>query len=187
MRMIAMELVAIAEELMDVAPGVPAPVVEEDPWMTQEDVAQVCPRCSELMASKGIKRIRASAFKASRRGAARRREVVKVDWDDERSVANAERQKARLEERGYTMVREIGGLNTSGLVYELREPERQSSERKAQWESLPGGWTEASLRSFWGSLTGSVVHKVTKCIAKMGDTDISDPGAFCASLARKLE
>jgi len=55
-----------------------------------------------------------------------------------------------------------------------------------QWETLPGGWTEESLRSFWKSLTGDRKHKITACIKKMEGTEITDPGAFCASLARRL-
>jgi len=58
--MVAKELLAIAEELM----GVPAPAAQEDdPWMTKEQVAEVCPACSQLMASKGLKRVRASVLK----------------------------------------------------------------------------------------------------------------------------
>lgn len=124
--MVAKELLAIAEELMDapVAP-VSVPVQAEDPWMTQEQVAEVCPACSQLMASKGIKRVRASVL--------------------------------------------------------------AGKGRKAQWDSLPEGWTEASLKEFWGSLVGDRVHKVTACIKKMTGTGIDDPGAFCASLADRIE
>jgi hypothetical protein len=54
------------------------------------------------------------------------------------------------------------------------------------WDSLPAGWDRSSLESFWGSLTGEVKHKVTKCIDRMTGK-IDDPGAFCASLADKVE
>ena len=58
----------------------------------------------------------------------------------------------------------------------------------AKWESLPKGWTEESVKKFWGSLTGDVKHKVTKCIKKMKDAGgVDDPGAFCASLADRVE
>lgn len=59
--------------------------------------------------------------------------------------------------------------------------------QKGAWETLPKGWTEESLKSFWGSLTGDVKHKITKCIKKMGEAGMKDPGAFCASLARRLD
>ena len=54
------------------------------------------------------------------------------------------------------------------------------------WENLPKGWTEKSLRSFWNSLGGKGEHKVTRCIEKMKDK-IDNPGAFCASLERRIE
>ena len=54
------------------------------------------------------------------------------------------------------------------------------------WETLPKGWTEDSLKSMWDSLTGDHTHKITECIKKM-EKHMDDPGAFCASLARKLE
>jgi hypothetical protein len=59
---------------------------------------------------------------------------------------------------------------------------------EAAWESLPKGWTEDSVKSFWEKLTGDRKHKVTACIKKMeGKGGISDAGAFCASLADKFE
>lgn len=63
-----------------------------------------------------------------------------------------------------------------------------SLDKTAAWESLPKGWTEESVKKFWGALTGDVKHKVTKCIKKMeGKGGLDDPGAFCASLADKVE
>jgi hypothetical protein len=60
--------------------------------------------------------------------------------------------------------------------------------KQAAWESLPKGWTQESLKSFWESITGKAAHKVTKCIEKLkGKEGIDDPGAFCASLADKFE
>jgi len=53
------------------------------------------------------------------------------------------------------------------------------------WETLPRGWTQASLRSFWDSLTGDVEHKITQCMERM-EGKVSDTGAFCASLARQV-
>lgn len=58
----------------------------------------------------------------------------------------------------------------------------------AKWEGkLPKGWTSKSVDKFWDSMTGEVKHKVTKCIKKMEGTNISDPGAFCAALADRVE
>jgi hypothetical protein len=42
------------------------------------------------------------------------------------------------------------------------------------------------VEKFWETMTGDVKHKVTKCIKEM-DGKIDDPGAFCASLADKVE
>lgn len=55
-----------------------------------------------------------------------------------------------------------------------------------KWEKLPKGWTEDSVKKFWGTLTGENKHKVTKCIKEM-DGKLDDPGAFCASLADKVD
>lgn len=54
-----------------------------------------------------------------------------------------------------------------------------------KWKSLPKGWTQDSVESFWSNLTGDNKHKVTKCISQM-DGKVDDPGAFCASLADKV-
>jgi hypothetical protein len=92
----------------------------------------------------------------------------------------------------HSAVSEFFSMVRQALTYEekeLRETgKRMKRIRKGQWEKLPKGWTEASLESFWKSLTGDVAHKVTKCIKKMeGVEGVDDPGAFCASLADKIE
>jgi len=46
--------------------------------------------------------------------------VIKVDWNDERSIREAEKSKARLENMGYSLVNTRGGLSTSELVYVLK-------------------------------------------------------------------
>ena len=56
----------------------------------------------------------------------------------------------------------------------------------AKWRSLPKGWTQESVEKFWDSLTGEAKHKVTKCIKKM-EGKFDDPGAFCASLADRVD
>ncbi len=65
---------------------------------------------------------------------------------------------------------------------------KQVSRTAAKWESLPKGWTDASRKKFWNSLTsGTVPERVKECIGKIEGTDIDDPGAFCASLADRIE
>jgi hypothetical protein len=56
-----------------------------------------------------------------------------------------------------------------------------------KWKKMPEGWTDKSRKEFWESLTGDAKHKVTKCIGEMKGKDIDDPGAFCASLADRVE
>jgi hypothetical protein len=62
----------------------------------------------------------------------------------------------------------------------------KDSLRKAQWERLPRGWTRKSLEKYWATLTGKVEHKVSKCIRELTNK-VTDPGAFCASLADAVE
>lgn len=57
-------------------------------------------------------------------------------------------------------------------------------EAKGQ-SSLPRGWSLESVKKFWGSLTGDEKHKISQCIGKMKGK-ISNPGAFCGSLAKKV-
>ena len=94
-----------------------------DEWMTREQVAEICPTCADVMAAKGMCRIRMSVVEEA---------------------------------------------------------------RQAAWDKLPKGWTQASVKKFWESLTGDRKHKVTACIKKMKDK-FDDPGAFCASLADKVD
>lgn len=64
---------------------------------------------------------------------------------------------------------------------------KEASDKVAEkWKSLPKGWTEESLKSFWDSLTGDVKHKVTKCIKEM-EGKVDDPGAFCAAARDRIE
>jgi hypothetical protein len=69
---------------------------------------------------------------------------------------------------------------------EIRENLRQIGKAAAKWKTLPKGWTQKSVEKFWTTLTGEAKHKVTKCIKEMGDK-IDDPGAFCASLADRVD
>lgn len=45
---------------------------------------------------------------------------IKTDWNDLKSIKQAERQKARLENAGYTLIAESIRFNQSTLTYELR-------------------------------------------------------------------
>lgn len=55
-----------------------------------------------------------------------------------------------------------------------------------KWDKLPKGWTQESVKKFWNSLTGEAKHKVTRCMKEM-EGKIDDTGAFCASLADKVD
>ena len=55
-----------------------------------------------------------------------------------------------------------------------------------RWINMPKGWTDKSRKKFWDTLTGDVKHKVTKCIKEM-EGKIDNPGAFCASLADRVD
>jgi len=59
-------------------------------------------------------------------------------------------------------------------------------KRADKWETMPKGWTDKSRKQFWETLTGDVKHKVTKCIKEM-EGKFDDPGAFCASLADRVD
>ena len=63
---------------------------------------------------------------------------------------------------------------------------RQQLREAAKWQTLPKGWTQQSVEKFWASLTGEKKHKVTECMKRM-QGKVDDTGAFCASLADKVE
>ena len=116
---VAGELVKLAINLLD-----------DDEWLTVEDVALVCESCADRMEKKRIGKIKAS--------------IVKSAFEQ-------------------TLVAK-------------------------KWKKLPKGWTNKSVESYWKSLVGDVKHKVTKCIKRMKDEGgITDPGAFCAALADRVE
>ena len=65
-----MNRMAVAEELVRVAEELVAAERDAaDPWLTAEQVGEMCPRCAELMASKGLKRVRASLLSGKVRNA----------------------------------------------------------------------------------------------------------------------
>jgi len=45
---------------------------------------------------------------------------VSVNWDNEDSIRTAEKTKAYLENKGYTLVNQFGGLFYGVLVYHYR-------------------------------------------------------------------
>ena len=41
---------------------------------------------------------------------------IKINWNDMKSIQQAERQQSRLVNDGYNLVKTLGGLNTSVLI-----------------------------------------------------------------------
>jgi len=79
----------------------------------------------------------------------------------------------------------IAELAGKGLTEESLIVHWLTTTTADKWKSLPKGWTEKSLKKFWGSLTGDRKHKITQCIKKMTGK-VDDPGAFCGGLASKV-
>ena len=81
-------------------------------------------------------------------------------------------------------------LGGSMAIYEMLMPDPTTVlkplglKTAAKWEGpLPKGWTDESRKKFWEDLTSRAPkHKVTECIKRM-EGKVSNPGAFCASLA----
>ena len=42
---------------------------------------------------------------------------IKVDWNSEESIKNAEKKKFELENKGYNLIKTIDGITTSTLMY----------------------------------------------------------------------
>lgn len=85
--------------------------------------------------------------------------------------------------------KEIQDLAKRMMEKYVESPSNQKVQTNEQWKSLPRGWTQASLDAFARSLTGKTKGDpegfVRACVAKMKDTGIDDPYAFCASLKDK--
>jgi G:T-mismatch repair DNA endonuclease (very short patch repair protein) len=47
----------------------------------------------------------------------RHTKTVRVFWNSTKNIARAEREKARLENAGWVLINQFGGLNESALVY----------------------------------------------------------------------
>lgn len=55
----------------------------------------------------------------------------------------------------------------------------------AAWDKLPKGWTAESVKKLWKTLTKGHKRKITRCMERM-DGKVSDPGAYCGSLASQV-
>ena len=53
--------------------------------------------------------------------------IITVNWNDIKSIKNAEKQKTRLENLGYTFIKSEGGLFHSKLYY--HEPQNKMSHK----------------------------------------------------------
>lgn len=51
----------------------------------------------------------------------------------------------------------------------------------AGWDSVD----QAQAKKYWDKITEGSTHKITACI-KAVEGNVSDPGAFCGSLAKKV-
>lgn len=144
-------------------------------------LASICPSCAMSLVSAGIEGVYRS-------------EIERLLPKDSHIVANVVNRFREASGDEYLSVEEIADLCpkcafemvTAGVAGAYRSDINRMVEA-AKWNKLPKGWTEESAKKFWNSLTGDRKHKVTACIKKMKGSDISDPGAFCASLADKID
>ena len=47
-----------------------------------------------------------------------KRVIVKIDWRSEDSISRAEREKTNLENQGYTLINQMGVLDSATLIYQ---------------------------------------------------------------------
>jgi len=93
-------------------------------------------------------------------------------------------------------------IRVAGVVYRLVEEDqgvvvhaaKKKGKKDKPWGKLPKGWTKKSAEAFWKTLLtddgkeSMPKHKVTKCVKELKSAkEIDDPGAFCASLADRIE
>ena len=176
-------------EWKDWTPDMPVQVVHYGrPPEVFEDLATAQLRYPELNPAK-----HSSRFTWALRGDVRGRPAIRFeDWASQRSMfASSNRVAEGLEDacwEGYEAVgmKEKDGKQVPNCVPSKAASNRVVTRHVAAWENLPEGWTEDSLDSFWESLTGDVKHPVTKCIKQM-EGKVSNPGAFCGSLADKAD
>ena len=43
--------------------------------------------------------------------------TISINWNDLQSIKLAELAKARLENKGYTLINQFGGFNNSAMIY----------------------------------------------------------------------
>ena len=119
---------------------------------------------------------------------------MKKDFDARKGLTMVEAKKAAElaikmgMPRNYVRFGFSNWTRGSGVVFaiELNNSLVRFSSHMAAWDKLPKGWTQDSVKKMWEGLTGRAPkHKVTACIKKM-EGKVDDPGAFCASLARKV-
>lgn len=104
--------------------------------------------------------------------------ILKKKQDEEKRVV------AELKEL-YAKDRKLAVQVAKVLGYKIKVESSVKTEAKG-WGGLPRGWTMDSVKKFWKSLTGDKKHKIGQCISKMKGK-IDNPGAFCGSLAKKVE
>ena len=85
------------------------------------------PHQSEIVRTRMASSRRVKGKTAEKIVAVAKREVVKIDWNSEKSIKDAEREKSRLENQGYTLTETVGGVSTSELVYTLKASENFES------------------------------------------------------------
>lgn len=59
---------------------------------------------------------------------AKARKVIKVNWNDTKSIRDAEKQKEKLEDEGFELIKTVGGLTTTELYYEKTASSRTSGK-----------------------------------------------------------
>lgn len=188
-RQIAKSLLNLAKFIVGPPQSVQTP---EDEWVTVEEMDGICPSCADKMRAKRISKVRRIAIIA----ASVEQEILKILDENDKPVP-ANEIAHRLLKAG----KKVSDKTVESALRKLRFGKKVdrvvyankncyvlvSSREAAKWETMPKGWTKDSMKKYWDTITGDVKHKVTKCIKRMSDTDITDPGAFCASLADKLD
>lgn len=45
------------------------------------------------------------------------KKIIRVNWNDLKSIKQAEQKKARLENSGFNLVSHFGGMNETAMIY----------------------------------------------------------------------
>lgn len=102
----------------------------------------------------------------------------KRDNEEQRVVAELKQLHAKDSKLAAQVAKVLG--------YKIKAVEGSVKTEAKGWGGLPRGWTMDSVKKFWNSLTGDKKHKIGQCLSKMKGK-IDNPGAFCGSLAKKVE